>query len=90
MAYPPSVTEGTPHRSRGRRGCLDDTQELPKAVPDNATAYSGGARGLGGFDKPATQRYRTHLGLSDLEYRQVVQLKGLRSRQQELATQKTA
>jgi hypothetical protein len=30
------------------------------------------------------------LGLSDLEYRQVVQLKGLRSRQQELATQKTA
>ena len=30
------------------------------------------------------------LGLSDLEYRQVVQLKGLRSRQQEEATQKTA
>ena len=30
------------------------------------------------------------LGLSDLEYRQVVQLKGLRSRQQESATQKTA
>jgi putative transposase len=30
------------------------------------------------------------LGLSDLEYRNVVQLKGLRSRQQELATQKTA
>ena len=30
------------------------------------------------------------LGLSDLEYRQVVQLKGLRFRQQELATQKTA
>jgi len=30
------------------------------------------------------------LGLSDLEYRQVVQLKGLRSRQQELGTQKTA
>ena len=30
------------------------------------------------------------LGLSDLEYRQIVQLKGLRSRQQELATQKTA
>jgi putative transposase len=30
------------------------------------------------------------LGLSDLEYRQVVQLKGVRSSQQELATQKTA
>jgi putative transposase len=30
------------------------------------------------------------LGLSDLEYRQVVQLKGLRSRQHESATQKTA
>jgi len=30
------------------------------------------------------------LGLSDLEYRQVMQLKGLRSMQQELATQKTA
>src|SRR5438128_11688129 len=30
------------------------------------------------------------LGLTDLEYRQVMQLKGLRSMQQELATQKTA